>query len=515
MPTIALSVVRLYSTSNKPQRNQMKDLFRVFVAVVLCLVLATPPQSHADVISDSDKLLTQLNPVTGALDGLIGEAADKGNAVLQQQLEHLRSIIKEAIFDLDQVAKKRIDQLDQAAVKDIVLLNNYVQQDLVQFDALVGKRLDQIDQDMYKRINQFNFGAANVLASIKWLNTIPLIQTDEAGNGITTFKQAGDETFLYIVGSGLTKYGNPSVYLSGGKIKADLSSAYGLLGDGVSIPAKGSMGLLEVRIPNKYLPDDVGPAHLTLELKFRFLGSENQYLPLHVCGKVPKLYASFSVQARGKHYVRRADPVRNVHAGCPNGNNNSEDHVCLPPAAPDGYEFDGSTNYGNVLSYCCENHNGYAVVVWNQPAMGCLKAYCEGTEGNAHQNIEGILMHLKKLEDMNQCTATMVVPQEKDPKGIQRMELKYYGLLQLSLSDAITQSKGGECAETVPIAPPMATETVELTDGSGKHLEYITLIPGATVSAKTVSVDFAMTTDGHLDVTATPKCEYHAMPATD
>ena len=49
--------------------------------------------------------------------------------------------------------------------------------------------------------------------------------------------------------------------------------------------------------------------------------------------------------------------------------------------------------------------------------MGCLKAYGEGTEGNAHENIEGISMHLKKLEDLNQCTSTIVVPQGKDPHG--------------------------------------------------------------------------------------------------
>jgi len=499
------------------RRRGVSDPLRFFIAVLLSAVLAYPPQVRANVVDDSTKLLAQLNPVTGALDGLIGEAADKGNAVLQQQLEHLRSIIKEAIFDLDQVAKKRIDQLDQAAVKDIGILNDYVQQNLVQFDALVGKRLDQIDQTLYKRINQFNFGAANVLASIKWLNTIPLIQTDEAGNGITTFKQVGNETLLYIVGSGFTKHGNPSAYLSGGKIKADWTSAYGVLGDGVSVPVTGSMGLLEVRIPNKYLPDEPAPTHLSLELKFPsgVFESDKQYVPLHVCGKVPRLYASFAVQARGRHYLRRADPVRNLHAGCPNGNNNSADAVCLPPAAPDGYEFDGSTNYGNVLSFSGENHNGYGVVVWNQPGMGCLKAYCEGTEGNAHENIEGILMHLKKLEDVNPCTNTIVVPQDKDPQGLQRVELKYYGLTQISLSDAIARSKGGECSETVAIAPPVSSEKVELTDSLGKHLEYVTLIPGAPVSAKTVNVDFAMTLDGQLDVTATPKCEYHALPATE
>jgi hypothetical protein len=516
MASVTLSVVRLYSISNKSRSNQ-KGILRVFVALLLCLSLATPPQSHADVISDSDKLLSQLNPITGALDGLIGDAADKGNAVLQQQLEHLRAIIKEAIFDLDQVVKKRGEQLDEAVVKDIALLNQYVQQNLVQFDALVGKRLGQLDQSMYDRINQFNFGLANVLASIKFINTISLIQTDKAGNGISAFKQVGDSTRLYIIGSGFTKHGTPSAYLSGGPLKSDLSSGYGLWGKGTSVSVTASMGLLEVTIPNKYLPDSYGPADMSLELKIPsgWVGSDDQSVPLHICGSVPRLFATIKVQARGKHYVRTAVALRDLHAACRDGNNNNSDYVCPPDVAPEGWEFDGSTNSGNIISYGGENHNGYRSIVWNLPANRCLKAYCDGTEGNAHQNIQGIQYHLIKLDDLDPCVPAITVPAASDDASkVVPLELKYYDLTQFDLTAAINTAKGGECAVAAPKAPPSATEAVELMDSSKKHLEFVSLIPGATVDAQTVDVEFALGLDGKLNMKANPKCEYHPMPRT-
>lgn len=480
-----------------------KKILRVFMALLLSISLAAPPQSHADAISDSDKLLAQLNPVTGALDGLIGEAADKGNAVLQQQLEHLRAIIKEAIFDLDQVVKKRGEQLDEAVVKDISLLNQYVQQNLVQFDALVGKRLDQLDQSMYDRINQFNFGLANVLASIKFINTISLIQTDKDGNGISAFKQVGNATRLYIIGSGFTKHGKPSAYLSGPGIKSNYSSGFGLWGDGVSVPVtSASMGLLEITIPNGYLPNDYGPAYMSLEIKVPsgLVSSDAQSVPLHVCGSVPRLFAAITVLAHGKHFVRNAFPLRDAHAAVANGNNNSRDEVCAPDVAPDGWEFDG-----NDLSYGSENHNGYHAIVPNQPHIRCLRAYVDGTEGNAHLNIQGISYHVIKLDDLNPCVPAI---------NLTPTELKYYDLTQVNLADSINAAKGGECAAAAAKAPPTATETVELLDSAKKHVETVSLISGAPVDAKTVKVEFQLALDGSLNMTATPKCVYHPMPQT-
>ncbi len=478
-----------------------KGLQNLFVVLSICISLAFPPQTRADVIDDSDKLLSQLNPITGALDGLVGEAADKGNAVLQQQLEHLRAIIKEAIFDLDQVVKKRGEQLDEAAVKDISLLNQYVQQNLVQFDALVGKRLDQIDQTMYDRINQFNFGLANVLASIKFINTISLIQTDKDGNGISAFKQEGNATRLYIVGSGFTKHGKPSAYLSGAGIKSNYTSGYGLWGNGVSVGVtSASMGLLEITIPNEYLPNDFGPAYMSLELKIPsgWVSSDAQSVPLHICGVVPRLFASITVVGHGKHFVRSAVPLRDLHAAIANGNDNNHDEICAPDVAPDGWEFEGDLTYGG------ENDNGYHAIVPDQPHFRCLRAYVDGTQGNAHLNIQGIKYHLIKLDDLNPCVPATTLPS---------VELKYYNLTQVNLADTISAAEGGECADAAKKSPPSATETVELLDSGKRHIETVTLIPGASVSAKTVKVDFPLTLDGALSMTATPVCIYHPRPA--
>jgi len=448
-------------------------------------------------------LMTQLNPVTGALDGLIGEAADKGNAVLQQQLEHLRAIIKEAIFDLDQVAKKRLDQLDEAAVKDISLLNQYVQQNLVQFDALVGKRLDQLDQSMYDRINQFNFGLANVLASIKFINTISLIQTDKDNKGISAFKQTGDATRLYIVGSGFTKHGKPSACISGPGVTPRFGSLGGLTCEGKSVPVtSASMGLLEVAIPNQYLRNDPGPVQMSLEIGVPSGGlkADWQSVPLHVCGSVPRLFAAITVVGHGKHFVRDTRPLRDAHAAVANGNNNNHDEVCAPDVAPDGWEFDG-----NDLTWGSENHNGYHAIVPNQPHIRCVRAYVDGTEGNAHQNIQGIVYHIIKLDDLNPCVPAIHLP---------ITELKYYDLTQMDLADSINAAKGGECAAAAARAPATTSETVELLDSAKKHIENVILIPGAPVDAKTVNVNFALGLDGSLNMTATPQCVYHPMPQT-
>ena len=115
-------------------------------------------------------------------------------------------------------------------------------------------------------------------------------------------------------------------------------------------------------------------------------------------------------------------------------------------------------------------------------------------------------MHLKKLEDLNQCASTIVVPQGRILMHCRGLNLRYYDLTQLSLSAAIAQSKGGECSEAAAIAPPMSSERVDLTDSLGKYLEYLTLIPGAKVGAKTASVEFAMATDEHR-WDGHPKCD--------
>src|SRR5208283_3160094 len=98
-------------------------------------------------------------------------------------------------------------------------------------------------------------------------------------------KQVGDATRLYIIGSGFTKHGKPSAYLSGNGIKSDYTSGWGAWGDGVSVPITSpSMGLLEITIPNGYLPNDYGPAYMSLELKVPsgWVSSDAQSIPLHV-----------------------------------------------------------------------------------------------------------------------------------------------------------------------------------------------------------------------------------------
>jgi hypothetical protein len=274
-------------------------------------------------------------------------------------------------------------------------------------------------------------------------------------------------------------------------------------GDGVSVPVtSASMGLLEITIPNGYLPNDPEPVYMSLEIKIPsgVISSDAQSVPLHMCGSVPRLFAAITVLGHGKHFVRETRPLRDAHAAVANGNNNNHDEVCAPDVAPDGWEFDG-----NDLSWGQPNWNGYHAVVPNQPHIRCVRAYVDGTEGNAHLNIPGIVYRVVKLDDMNPCVPAINLP---------ATELKYYSLTQLNLSDSINAAKGGECAAAAARAPASTTETVDLQDSTKKHIETVTLVPGASVDAKTVNVDFAFGLDGSLNMTATPSCVYHAMPQT-
>ncbi len=109
------------------------------------------------------------------------------------------------------------------------------------------------------------------------------------------------------------------------------------------------------------------------------------------------------------------------------------------------------------------------------------------------------------MDDLNPCVPAINLP---------ATELKYYGLTQVNLADAINAAKGAECAAAAARAPVTATETVELLDSAKKHVETVNLISGASVDAKTVNVEFSLALDGSLNMTAMPKCVYHPMPQT-
>jgi hypothetical protein len=488
-------------------------MFRILLMVTLVAGLSSPAYANPTVLDDATGAVAKLNPINIALNGLIGEAADAGNSVLQQRLQQLQGIVQLAIYELNEAAKQRIDQIDARTRDQIADVNKIVQMDLLQFDSLVGKHIKDINSDMLQRIDQLNFGIANTIASVQILNTIPLIRTDSSGTGLTTFKQQGNLTKMYIVGSGFMKIGQkPTAYISGSSVKADRSTLWGLSEDGISVDVENaSMGLLELSIPNAIIPDDYGPASFSLKLKIGegsnwifFHKYSSQSVPLHVCGKLPKLSAKLTVWASGKHYIRDRRPMRDLHAAVRSGNNNSSDKICLPPSPPLGWEFDLSyPDYGIV--YGGENHNNYHVIVLPGPGNPCLGAYVEGGDGDAHLNIQGVQMKLIQLADAGECT----------PKwSSEPLTLGYGALQQTNINDRIVAAKGGECTEARAREIPTAHVSVSILDANNKIIETRDLLQDTEVSVLKGAGKFIFHNTGLLDMELDPTCNWGPIPAT-
>jgi hypothetical protein len=483
----------------------IKALFLIFI-----FLFSRPEEGRADVVGDATTLLSQLNPINIALKGLIGEAAGALDSVLQKQLEHLQSVIQIAINQLNDVARQRIDQVDERGRAQIADLNRIVQTNLLQFNALVGKHISTIDSALRQRINQFNFGIANDLASIKWLATVPLLMLD--GNGITTFKQAGAKTTLFIGGSSFMKYGEkPAAYLSGGSVKN--TSFFSKSNEiEVDVPT-ASMGLIEISIPNEFVPDQYGPQAFALKLKIRdgsTLGIIPQYnvqsVRLNICGRLRQVKARLVVWASGRVWDRQSVPLKDrLHATHESGNGPADhDTACLPNAPPSGWEFDRDPpDFG--ITYGGENHNNYGRVVPPTANSTCITAYADGRDGNAHQNIEGIRMKLVRVLDRDECTPKW----RSEP-----FTLTYGRLVQQDVHSRQLAASAGACDEARARGIPVPHVRVEFLDNAGKVVETTAdLLDGVDVSALDNAVSVKLNPSGLVDFNLAALCVVRIAPA--
>src|SRR5579859_2943706 len=98
--------------------------------VVVGLLISTPAAATA--LDDANDILTKLNPVSGAVSSLIGQARDAGNTVLQQRLEQFNGILQLAIDRANEVVKMRAQDIDERITKQMRQLNTYVATDPMQ-----------------------------------------------------------------------------------------------------------------------------------------------------------------------------------------------------------------------------------------------------------------------------------------------------------------------------------------------------------------------------------------------
>src|SRR5262249_35850940 len=148
--------------------------------------------------------------------------------------------------------------------------------------------------------------------------------------------------------------------------------------------------------------------------------------------------------------------------------------------------------------------NGYHAINHFGPGNRCVRVYCDGTEGNAHQNIQGVRMKLIKLADLDVCGGQKW---RSDP-----LNLSYGKLVQTNLHDQILAAQSGECAEASARATPIAHVSVDILDDKGTVLETRDLREEIESHALGDAATFALHGSGLLDLRLEPKCAWSPIP---
>lgn len=480
---------------------------KLVACIIIALLCSNTPAASADVIDDAKGLIAQLNPINVALGPLIDRAAADGNAVLQQRLEQLNGIIQLALYSLNQIATQRINDIDAKARQQIIDLNKYVSTNLLQFNYIVGKNLSDANAYLSQNLDKFNFGVANNIASVQFLNTVPLLNI--GSSGMTTFKQQGAYTDIFLAGSGFKKFNEtPEVYLQGGTIKPDKSWFGKWKGVKLDVPS-ASMGLLQIRIPNNLIPDTPAATPFTMALTIRdgsrFLIStySEQSFPLRVCGSLPKYQLIVSTRVSGKKWEYSQIPFPGatpygtsnvIGTNCKSGNNNSHYDVCPPAVPPNGYEIDNSAPEFGVTYGSETGHNRHSV---SRTATGCIHLYCEGDDGDAWENIMGVTLKLRRLVDVPQCAEPIS----------STVNLEYGQLDQIRLDEQVTKAIG-VCQAAAAQATPNIRTTATVHDSSGKDVEVRDLDVNVPQTAMNGALTLSLGGGWLLDAKLQPSCSY-------
>jgi hypothetical protein len=336
--------------------------------ITLVSIVATEPvQAQTTVVQEATNLFNTLNPINIALGPLIDRAVADGDSALQARLEQLHGIIQEALYTLDQIAKTRIEQINQDTKDRLNQLQGAISQTLSQLNELVGDRIATINDDLQARIDQLGAAAGNLIASLP----IPVEPVLNVGSqGITTYKNTGDYTTVFVTGSGLRKDGyQPLAWLDKPGAQAKESSWWSSDDPNIAV-ASASMGLLQLRIPNSLVPGPATVLDYVVRLKLHrgtsylvFPSYTEESFPLHICTSLSSYKVTIKQTASGQYWERRTVPM-------PGGVDTKGYH--------NGFYIDDN-NGNNHLDVCALDFEGYAVDT--DPAQGYLNGLHVGVEG--------------------------------------------------------------------------------------------------------------------------------------
>jgi len=155
------------------------------------------------------------------------------------------------------------------------------------------------------------------------------------------------------------------------------------------------MGLLQIRIPNEAIPDDIKASSFTLSLKIRdgtrffflrILSNPFRSKSVEHCHDT-KRESRLVCQEKQWEYSKIRHPEALPIAGgddyigvsCKSGNNNSKRDVC-PTIPPAGFQIDDSAPDFGVTFGSETGHNYHN---YSRAANHCIHLYCEGGDGDA------------------------------------------------------------------------------------------------------------------------------------
>jgi hypothetical protein len=499
------------------------QMFRSILSLLLVLtILINPIEARASVLSDAaaqaQNLIGELNPINLALGPLINDAIARGDDALRQRLEQLHAIIQEALFTLNQIAQQRIEQVNQDVIARLQQLQQITNQSIEQLNALAQGRITQIDSSLQARITQMGDATANVIASLP----IPIEPLLNVGpTGITTVRQSGMYTTLLLTGSGLFKNNTkPEAYLidsekahAGIDILDVLASlvpvgcASASAGKGLDVPS-ASMGLIEIKIPNSYLPSNRNATEFTLKLQLRrgnsffvFPSYSTPTFPLHVCGSLPPYSIEVTQSASGEAWEKRTIPYpgSGPTKGHPYGfyidDNGGNNHLDICAIASEGYQVDDAPfpGFSAGLSVGSEGGDHYHNI--SSPKPGCVHLYADNRNGGANEWIADVYVRQRKLTPVQQC----------NPPVTTSLQLKYGVPNQIILASA---NAIGPCGEAGVNVTPTVTTRVFVKDSTGTVVETLDLTPNVPQTALDGAIHMTLGATGLLNLTLDSVCRW-------
>jgi hypothetical protein len=451
--------------------------------MILLFILSGSAGARADFLSQAQQLVSQLNPVYMAFGPLIDRAAQDGNGVLQDQLEHTRAIIGSELDHLKEIEQGVLSTANRDTSARIDQFFGNVQKTLTQAQSILTDVESKTNADLTARIAQME-NLANVVDGLPW-KIDPVV--DKTGdNGLATYRSWSSATDVYLTGVGLKKEG--------------IAPTATVKAEGNAKPQKAtvvtsSMGMLHLQIPNSLIPDKPGAKKLFLTITFNagrywfgWPDYRDQSFDLDVCAPSRENYRVELVTfAKGEYWATRRVPHPGITDPTTNGIyvEGGGVVVCAKDANVDGWEPNPVGQYAGLewQSGPPGSFDGPNQLVPHYPDVGCIKMTAGST---GHEKVVNVFVNQRKKRATLQCdkpseddsTARCYCSKDGAPvKQALSLHMGQSGQITLDTNEAIGVCQG----DGLDNKPTLITQ-VRLVDSSGRVLDQDDIGAGQTLT---------------------------------